>query len=233
MLQWFVLRNEDVRGPYSTDEVKNLTAQGEFRDGDMIWGRIQSDWKPLGWWMVELPNLLARTKEVRDPRLWHYAVGGSSFGPFSREDLIDKLKEANVNQDILVWTKGMKAWAPIFEFNDLLDAIGINKRVFPRADIDGRVVVKSGQQVMEGNLLTISEGGFGADGLPGMTTGASVAIEIISDAFYDPLHMKAEIRYVTESGYVGFRFQNINMESRGAIIDYVRSSGRTFVRAAA
>jgi hypothetical protein len=232
MAQWFVLRNEDVMGPYTTDEVKHLAAQGEIQDRDLIWGRLQSEWKPFGWWMIELPNLLARTSEVKDSRAWHYAVSGASFGPFARPDLIEKLKSLGLADDILIWTKGMKAWAPIFEFNDILDEIGVNKRQFPRADIEGRVTLRMGQQTFEGILLTISEGGFGADQLNGVAIGQAFSVEINSDAFYDPVHAKAEVRYITESGYVGFRFQNINMEVRGAIIQFVKSSGRTFVRAA-
>lgn len=232
MAQWFVLRNEDVKGPYTTDEVKSLAAQGELQDRDLIWGRLQSEWQSIGWWMVELPNLLAKTKEVKDDRLWHYAVGGTAHGPFNREDLLERLKSVNVSQDILVWTKGMKAWAPIYEFNDLLDAIGVNKRQFPRADIEGRVTMRVGLQVIEGILLTISEGGFGADQINGVNIGQVLSVEIHSDAFYDPIHAKAEVRYVTEGSYVGFKFQNINMEARGAIIQYVKTAGRTFVRAA-
>lgn len=232
MAQWFVLRNEVVTGPFTTDEVKNLTSQGEVQDRDLIWGTLQSEWRQIGWWMVELPNLLANTKNIKDPRLWHFAVNGTAFGPFSRDDLIMKLKEHQLTQDILVWTKGMKAWAPIYEFNDLLDDIGVNKRQFPRADIEGRVSIKVGTQTVEGILLTISEGGFGADQLQGLTPGQVLAVEINSDAFYDPVHVKAEVRYVTDAGYVGFRFQNLNMESRGAIIQYVRNAGRNFSRAA-
>lgn len=232
MVQWFVLRSEDVSGPFSTEEVKNLAAQGEFQDHNLIWGHMQVDWKPLGWWMVELPNLLAKTKEVKDPRQWHFAVAGNSFGPYSREDMIEKLRETNLNQEVLIWTKGMKSWAPIFEFNDILDSIGINKRQFPRAEIDGKAAVKIGTQTFEGNLLTISEGGFGADNLSVVTAGQVVSVEIQSDSFYDPIHAKAEVRYVADSGYVGFRFQNLSMEARGAIIQYVKSAGRTFARAA-
>jgi hypothetical protein len=232
MAEWFVLRNEQVAGPYSTEEIKSLASQGEIMDRDLIWGKMQSEWKPFAWWMIELPNLLAKTREAVDNRLWHYALGGASFGPFNRQDLVGKLKSLDMNQDILIWTKGMKAWAPVFEFSDLLDEIGVNKRQFPRADIEGRVSIKAGNQTFEGILLTVSEGGFGADQLQGITVGQVVSVEINSDAFYDAIHAKAEVRYITETGYVGFRFQNINMESRGAIIQYVKSSGKTFVRAA-
>lgn len=232
MVQWFVLQNEDVTGPFSTEEVKALAAQGQFQDSDLIWGRIQNEWKSLGWWMVELPHLITKTKEVRDPRQWHFALNGSSFGPFSREDLVNKLKETNLSGEVLLWTKGMKAWAPIYEFNDILDAIGINKRQFPRADVEGKVSIRVGQQVIEGPILTISEGGFGADQLEGLTIGQIVNIEINSDAFYDTIHARAEVRYIAEGGYVGFKFQNLGVETRSSIVQYVRSSGRTFVRAA-
>lgn len=232
MAQWFVLRNDVVTGPFSTEEVKSLATQGEVQDRDMIWGNLQAEWRQIGWWMVELPNLLAQTKQIKDPRQWHFAVNGTAFGPFSRDDLIAKLRETPLTGDILLWTKGMKAWAPIFEFNDILDEVGVNKRQFPRADIEGRVVIKVGNQSVDGILLTISEGGFGADQLQALTPGQVVAVEINSDAFYDPIHAKAEVRYVTDSGYVGFRFQNLNMEGRGAIIQYVRNAGRTFARAA-
>jgi hypothetical protein len=221
-----------VTGPFSTDEVKNLATQGEVQDRDMIWGALQSEWRQIGWWMVELPNLLSKTTQVKDPRAWHFAINGTAFGPFSRDDLMMKLRETSLTGDVLLWTKGMKAWAPIFEFNDILDEIGVNKRQFPRADIEGRVNIKAGNQTLDGVLLTISEGGFGADQLGALTPGQVVSVEINSDAFYEPIHAKAEVRYVTDAGYVGFRFQNLNMEGRGAIIQYVRNAGRTFARAA-
>lgn len=233
MPQWFVLRDEEVSGPFSTDEVKGLATRGEIQDRDLIWGRRQSDWKPLAWWMVELPNLLNQNDEVRDTRLWHYAVNGSSFGPFSRTDLVQKLKDVQLGPELLVWTKGMKAWAPLFEFSDLLDEVGVNKRQFPRADIDGLVNFKLGQQNISGHLVTISEGGFGATQMEGLSIGQIISVELVSDAFYESVHAKAEVRYVTETGYVGFRFQSIPMEAKGKIVQYVRSSGRTFVRHAA
>jgi len=232
MAHWFLYHNEVVSGPFSTEEVKSLAAQRQVEESSLIWGRLQKEWKPLRWWMVELPSLLSRHTEVKDSRLWHYAQEGNSHGPFTRDDLITRLKDVELDQNVLVWTKGMKAWAPIFEFHDLLDEIGINKRQFPRAEIEGRVTVKLPTKAVEGVLITISEGGFGANGLTDMSIGQVVSVEVISDAFYDTIHAKAEVRYITESGYVGFKFQHINMESRGAIIQYVKSAGRTMLKAA-
>jgi hypothetical protein len=232
MSLWFVLRNEDVSGPLSTDEVKTMAALGQLVDKDLIWGRLQNEWKPLAWWMIEVGNLIAKNKEVRDPRLWHYAINGASFGPFTRDDLVVQLKDVVLSSDLLLWTKGMKAWAPIFEFNDVLDAIGVNKRQFPRADIEGKLTIKMGTQVLEGTLQTVSEGGFGATGIQGLTVGQVLPVELESDAFYDPLHLKAEVRYITDSGYVGFKFQNLGSEARSAVVQYVRGYARTMVKAA-
>ena len=232
MAQWFVLRNEDVAGPYSTDEVKSMAALGQIQDRDLIWGRLQNEWKSLGWWMIEVGNLIAKNKEVRDPRLWHYALNGTAFGPYTRDDLVVQLKEVSLSNEILLWTKGMKAWAPIFEFNDILDAVGVNKRQFPRADIEGKVQIKMGPQTVDGVLQTVSEGGFGAIGLQGLTVGQILPAELESDGFYDPIHVKAEVRYITDEGYVGFRFQNLSTEAKSAIVQYVRGYGRTVVKAA-
>lgn len=209
-----------------------MAALGQVEDRDLIWGRLQSEWKPLGWWMIEVPNLIAKNREVRDPRLWHYALNGTAFGPYTRDDLLIQLKEVNLSGEVLLWTKGMKAWAPIFEFNDILDAIGVNKRQYPRAEIEGKVQIKLGTQLLEGTLETVSEGGFGAENLNGLTVGQVLPVELISDAFYDPLHVKAEVRYITDGGYVGFRFQNLGSEARSAVVQYVKGYGRTFVKAA-
>lgn len=232
MLQWFVLKNEKVTGPFSTEDVKTLAVQGQVQDADLIWGRLQTEWKPLAWWMVELPNLLEQDKAAKDNRQWHYALAGASFGPFSRDDLLKTLKSLPQVHDVLIWTKGMKAWAPIHEFNDVLDAIGINKRQYPRADIAGSVVVKVGTKTITGKLLTISEGGFGADSLQDLVVGQVISVELNCDAFYDPVHAKAEVRYMSESGYIGFKFQSLNNESKGTIVQYVKGTARTLVNAA-
>ena len=93
MAQWFVLRNETVRGPFSTEEVKALSSQGQILENDLIWGRAQKEWRAVNWWIVELPRLLERTVESKDSRLWHYAVHGTAYGPFTRDDLIRELRD--------------------------------------------------------------------------------------------------------------------------------------------
>lgn len=231
MSQWFVLKDDVVEGPFSTEDVKELASRPDV-DHIKVWGQPQKDWRPLSWWMVELPNLLAKSRPLRDDRLWHFATQGVAHGPMTREDLVKGLRQTPLSNDILVWTKGMKAWAPLFEFNDLMDEVGINRRQHPRADIDGYVTFKFELGEKRARLFTISSGGFGCEKVDGLRVGQIVSAELNCDAFYEPVHAKVEIRYGTESGYVGCKFTVLSSEAKSTIVQYVRGSANTMVRAA-
>jgi hypothetical protein len=162
--------------------------------------------------------------------IWHYALGGESHGPFQREALVDSLKSLGSLGDVLLWTKGMKEWAPLFEFHEILTAIGVNKRQFPRADITGQVTIKTNTgQVLVAPVLTISEGGMGVQlEAEGLSSGMAVGLEISSPAFRANLHARADVRYVA-GGVTGLKFSNVSPEVRGAIISFVRQSQTRFV----
>jgi len=232
MAQWFILQNDLIEGPFSTDQVKAWAESHPSDSKAMVWGKAQTDWRPIQWWLVEAPDLIKKIHEVQDDRLWHYAVGGKAHGPFTRGDLIGQLKELPMTSDLLLWTKGMPAWAPIFDFYDILNEIGVNRRQHPRADIEGKISFSVRNQTVQGRLLTISEGGLGFDGVPGLQAGDILNTEIDSDSFYDPITVKIEVRYINEHGFVGCRFHGLGSEARSSIIQYVRQSGRTVVRAA-
>jgi hypothetical protein len=53
-----------------------------------------------------------------------------------------------------------------------------------------------------------------------------VTAEIRSKALFDNLVVKAEVRYLGESGYAGFLFTSVNRESTSAIIQYVKSQSK-------
>ncbi len=126
----------------------------------------------------------------------------------------------------------MKEWAPIYEFHDLLSELGVNKREFPRADLHGRAVIKTGSSTLVAPLLTISEGGLGVQLDSGLVPGLMVEVEIHSPAFRDPLSARAETRYIS-MGVVGLRFRNLNAETKGTILAFVRQSQTKFVLKAA
>jgi hypothetical protein len=44
--QWFVYKNQEQKGPYTLDELKQGISSGEFRNSDLYWNENMGDWKP-------------------------------------------------------------------------------------------------------------------------------------------------------------------------------------------
>jgi hypothetical protein len=233
---WFVLKDESMDGPLTTEEVQSRLKSGLVSSSWLIWGRGMPEWRALSWWVKELPNLEAKSvgeeTVIVSEEVWHYALGGKSHGPLKRSVLLNELRRAEPLGDVLLWTKGMKEWTPIYEFHDVLSELGVNKREFPRADLHGRAVIKTGASTLMAPLLTISEGGLGIQLDGGLVPGMVVDIEIHSPAFRDTLTARAETRYVS-TGVVGLRFKSLNAETKGTILAFVRQNQTKFVLKAA
>ncbi|NQY99603.1 MAG: DUF4339 domain-containing protein [Bdellovibrionales bacterium] len=231
MAKWFTFHNERIEGPFSTDELKQKVQLGSVSSEALVWGQAQSDWKPLSWWHSNLDELLSRLQNNFDDRLWHYAMQGQSYGPMSRKQLVSELKKVTGDPNsALIWTKGMPNWAPIHEFHDLMDEVGVNRRAYPRAPIEGKVIINlSESQTIIGQLKTISEGGFGALNVSGLVAGTEVAIEIQSESM-PTVHATAQVRYVSESQFAGFKFSQINREAISRIVSYVKGAEASAIR---
>jgi len=231
-LNWFVQKGEQVEGPMTTEDVQTRLQTGQLTAQDMIWGKGLESWIHLEFWTQELPRIATAPQVEQVVQMWHYASNGKSHGPYSKSQLIDELKNLDNTGEVMVWTKGMKEWAPLFEFHDLLTAMGVNKRLFPRADLTGRAVIKTLESTLIGQLLSVSEGGCGVNIESGVVPGQALTLEIHSPAFREPLHARAECRYVSE-GIAGLRFTQLSTETKGAIIQYVKQSQTRFVLKAA
>jgi len=181
-------------------------------------------WTNIQQWQQSLSGL----NQTADPEstviteAWHYACGGQSHGPMTRSKLVDEVKSLQ-GGEVMVWTKGMKEWAPLYEFHDLLNEIGINKRQFPRAELTGKAVLRTDGQVLIAPLLSISEGGFGVALENGLVSGQPVTVELQSPVFLGSLHGKAEVRYLGE-GVIGFKFTQISQEAKGTIIQFIKQN---------
>ncbi len=219
-------------GPLSTEDVQTRLQAGQISPQNMIWGRGLPAWRRLEWWMRELPRIATVQHIELTPELWHFAFQGKSFGPFAKDPLIQELKMLESVGEVMLWTKGMKEWAPLFEFHEILNAIGVNKRQFPRADLDGRVVIKTVDSTLSGKLVAIGEGGCGIVIESGLVPGQAVTLDMESPAFRDILTCKAEVRYVS-GGVAGMKFTNVSNETRGAIISFVKQAQTRFVLKAA
>lgn len=232
MAQWFLLNNEQVKGPFTEDQIKSDLRSGRGDQDSLVWGRLLQHWLPLRQWQTELPNLLKRAAESKDLRSWHYAVDGSTYGPFTRAQLIKEIAELRSKNELLIWTKGMPSWGHIYEFQDLMEEVGVSRRQHPRAAITGSAVIKSADKTLLGQLVTISPGGCGVVGVEGLAPGEKMSLDLKSDAFNETLRLRAEVRYVTDSHFVGIKFENISTEALSRIIEYIKGAGATQLRAA-
>lgn len=229
--KWFVQKEDLVDGPLTAEDVKARLAAGQFMAPHLIWGRGLDHWITLKAWNGD-PDLAIQSETDSAPAVWHYANGGQSHGPLMRDELIHTLKDVESLGTVMLWTKGMKEWAPLFEFHDVLTEIGVNKRQFPRADLTGKAIMKGDGATLVAPLVSISEGGFGIQMDNGVVAGQVMSVELHSPAFREVLHAKAEMRY-GGLGAIGMKFTYITPETKGAIIQFVRQSQVRFTLKAA
>lgn len=227
---WFVQKGEVVDGPITTEDVQSRLKSGQLTPQHMIWSKGMKGWIRVESWSAHSPISEDQTKEIAI-ETWHYAHAGKSYGPFHKPQLVTELKNVSDLYEVMLWTKGMKEWASIFEFHDLLNAVGVNKRQFPRADVNGRAVIKTEDKTFIGKLITISEGGCGVLA-EGLSPGQTINLEMQSSAFREPLHAKAECRYISD-GFAGLKFVQISSETKSSIIQFVKQSQTRFVLKAA
>lgn len=223
MIQWFICTNDIVSGPFAAEEIIERVESREWSPQIKVWGKALQVWKPYQWWKENLEMILHEAQQKKDPRLWHYSFRGDSHGPLNRGELINLLKglggDAN---DALIWTQGMSQWAPIFEFHDIMDEVGVNRRHYPRAPAAGKIVILQGEQYAIGELKMISEGGFGAKNFSyDFAPGQILKCELIAEPFESSFFVMAQVRYL-DSETVGFKFTQINREQQSLIISYVK-----------
>jgi hypothetical protein len=219
------MQGEKVRGPFSKEEVMAEITDGRANAESLIWGRSLPVWNTVQKWRGEVDKTDILVKKEESLQMWHYAIDGTSKGPLSRSELVNEIKNLRNSSEILVWTKGMKAWSDLYQFHDLVDEIGFNRREHPRSPIEGAVILKSDKTCFMGNLKTISPGGFGANKIDlNLSIGQTVEVEIKSEKLSDVLNIKATVQYISEAGFFGFQFQNISQEAKSVILEYLRKA---------
>ncbi|MEZ4872112.1 MAG: GYF domain-containing protein [Bdellovibrionales bacterium] len=225
MVKWFTLVNEIVQGPFTTAEVKGIAANRTHNNAPLVWGRVQKTWVDIDQWAATVDEALAASNiiSLNISKEWHYGTGGDSFGPFGRADLIAQLKNLASLENVLLWTNGMNDWMPIFEFHDILGELGINRRKQFRAEASGSVAVSRGtNDITNGQIISISEGGLGFKGNSNYNKGETVQLIIDSPIFKHKVKVDAEVKYCTEGGYVGVSFKKIHPETQSQIVGYIK-----------
>jgi hypothetical protein len=161
-------------------------------------------------------------REISRPaaELWHYAVDGASFGPFSRPALVIELRRQANPENVSLWTKGMREWAALPEFHDLMNELGVNRRSNPRASIGGTVTIAYDDLKESAPLVSISEGGIRVLCDSQFIAGQILALEIVGEGLSKTVAARAEVRYSAD-GILGLKFEELDGSARSVIAAYV------------
>ena len=232
-MKWFVTQNESVQGPWTTEQVTNWlnTHSGQQI---FVFRRGLTEWlTPNAFLSGDFENQETTMPQHEEEVLWHYAFEGTSHGPMPRHELVQQLSRLKNNSSAVLWTRGMKAWVPVYEFSDIMDDVGINRREYPRIPITGTVKIQFEQKTFEGSANTLSENGFGAVmGMP-LEAGSLITFDIHSPNLAAPLRGRAEVRYVAENLLTGFKFHLLDSTSRSTLVDLLKQPVRNNSKAAA
>ncbi|MBT4761224.1 MAG: DUF4339 domain-containing protein [Bdellovibrionaceae bacterium] len=224
MIKWFVLDNNLVSGPLSSEQVLAQIDEGFIPSDALIWGRPQQEWFNIVDWTSALSNIGSEQASINQ-NTWHYAFNDESFGPFTRAELIKKLSLMNTqNLNILIWTKGMDEWASLFDFHDIVMDLSIDVRKHPRIPISGTATLSVNDNKIVGDLCSISEGGMGIRGIKSLTTGQEILLDIDSSQLNKKFRIKAKVKYIGDNHYAGLQYDGISAEAKSSIIEYIKNS---------
>lgn len=235
MSKWFImsLNDEQVSGPFLKDELVEMYKKQLIAEDIKIWGRSLSTWLNFENWQnhVKSSNGSKNRSKAAEP-VWYFAHKGDSFGPMTYNELIIDLKNnmSNIGQ-IHLWTVGMQNWAPVFDFFNVTNELGINQRQHPRADIKGTATVQINDDQKTHfitKLTSISQGGVGLKEAFGLKSGDLIHIDITADGIHHKIKATAQVRYVTNSGYAGIKFENISAENASSIVQYIKDQNSQF-----
>ncbi len=233
-MKWFISQSEKVQGPWNTDQVMDWLNSQQDRNGILIFRRGLTEWLTVTDFLRgDTSEFEERTLVTKEETLWHYAIEGVSHGPITRPELIQQLSRMKNNSSAVLWTRGMKAWVPVYEFSDIMDEVGINRRQYPRLAISGTVKIQFEQKAYEGTAQTISETGFGAQMAMPMEAGQIITFEIHSPQVSSAMRGRAEVRYVTGDLTTGFKFHLLDATTRTTLHDLIKQTGRSTGKAAA
>lgn len=221
---WFYYTNDNVTGPFTTDEIKSMAALSED-PASYVWVRGQKKWIPANQLNRHLDEILnKRESQKQDTQSWYLNYGGRSLGPMSQTDIIRYLRTVNPTDydNVLIWSMGMQNWAKVFEFPPIADELGISRRAHPRVPLIGTVILNIDGVEQMSQALSISVGGIGVTGFSNLEKGKVLKATINSPNLGASITTSVIVKYLIKNEEAGLQFQNMHLEMQARIIDYIK-----------
>jgi len=221
---WFIAQGQNVRGPFSTEEIEQYVASGQLTTSSLIWWKGESTWHSIANWKTALPHII-KSLEPQEEKEWFIQHGAEHWGPVTKSEVLKTLENAFDPTIFRLWKVGMEKWQSVYHFEDFCVLLGIQKRSYTRVPMIGSATIQTSYDTIVANTVTLSQGGFGIQKTP-LSAGEIVRVMIKSPVLTVPIHSNAEVRYSSADGYTGLRFENLTAEAQAAIVDYVKKFNR-------
>ncbi len=219
-MKWFVLDNDIVEGPFEDDHIIS-----HYGAQTLVWGHPMSEWLKLSEWSRTKNQLKEESVQEKNTLQWHLAVDGESFGPFTRSQLVEKIRPISNRKELYVWNQDLPKWESIYSFSDILNDLGEKRRKHRRYEIEevAHITPADKNEFAIFQITSLSAGGFGGKGLAtSCRLGQSFNIRLDFLDTHEPILFRAQVRSVSND-YFGFEFEKLPVEVESALISYLQS----------
>jgi hypothetical protein len=139
-LKWYFLQKGQPIGPFSRDELIQKIHAKHIGPLDLLFRDDQAGWRPalefdelLGQWQGEIPPveppkwvLLLKQLPSEDRAVGNEPLGAQykQRGPFSTQEILDKIKDQSVSVSDFIWAPGYTQWYSIYSVPTFQNLLG-------------------------------------------------------------------------------------------------------------
>ncbi len=221
---WFIAQGQNIRGPFSTEEVELFLSGGSLTLTSLIWWKGEPAWHTVSHWKTNFVHILKSLEPVEEKE-WFLQHGTEHWGPVTKAEMIRTLETAFDPTIFRLWKVGLEKWQSIYQFEDICYLLGLQKREHTRVPMVGTATLELPYDTVIANTATVSQGGFGIQKTP-LPSGHIVRVTIKSPVLPILVRATAEVRYSGNDGYTGLKFENLTAEATSAIMDYIKKFNR-------
>jgi GYF domain 2 len=132
---WYYLLKGRPQGPISFEDLKKEVAAGRIGPSDLIYQERDTQWRPVS----SQPDLKGPVASEEKPSVYDWVLlvrksDGSGYkqrGPFSKEQVVQKLKGGEISFTDYVWRKGLTEWYKILALPDFHNPFSTQTRNLP------------------------------------------------------------------------------------------------------
>ncbi len=252
--KWFLQLGGRVQGPL-TQETLQTTLESfdtETSNQALVWKRGLSEWIRASRWQNVPAEVTITPAHDRDTQtstanagentlfektftqtyteglLYRVQINFVDQPPMTKTELMTLVAKQEDVSKVSIMEPKSKEWKEVYAFPDIVERLGLSRRKQPRVPILAQFTGKTNKKNdVSYRVITISQGGIGFTENYDLKIGDEVEGQIASPHFFQPIHVKADVIYAGQDGYIGLKFSSLTDEARSAIIEYIKKFGKS------